>query len=104
MRRQSESAKNGKSNDTGVDVSPWRTLFRLARPLRARILIIICLEALSTGATVGLPASPLVDSVSRIWTSLTRTLKPNLKTKGMKRSTTIEGVHPTEFAIVSHHS
>lgn len=44
--------KNGEGKDAGVEVSPWRTLFRLARPFRARILIIILLAALSTGATL----------------------------------------------------
>lgn len=31
---------------------PWRTLFKLARPFRARVLIIILLAALSTAATL----------------------------------------------------
>jgi ABC-type multidrug transport system fused ATPase/permease subunit len=35
-----------------VEVSPWRTLFRLSRPFRARILIIILLATLSTTATL----------------------------------------------------
>lgn len=35
-----------------VDSSPWRTLFRLARPFWSRILIIVCLAALSTAASL----------------------------------------------------
>ena len=61
MSHQSESEGNDESKDAGVDVSPWRTLFRLARPLRARILIIIFLAALSTGATL---IEPLVYRVA----------------------------------------
>lgn len=52
MSRQSKSDKNGESKDAGVEVSPWRMLFKLARPFRLRILIIIFLAALSTGATL----------------------------------------------------
>ena len=35
-----------------MDLSPWRTLFGLARPFRPRIFIIILLAALSTGASL----------------------------------------------------
>ena len=52
MPHQSKSEKNGESKDVALDVSPWRTLFRLASPFRARILIIIWLVALSTAATL----------------------------------------------------
>src|SRR5882724_3417939 len=52
MSTQSSSEKNGEGKEAGVEVSPWRTLFRLARPFRARILIIILLAALSTAATL----------------------------------------------------
>jgi ATP-binding cassette subfamily B protein len=40
------------SNSTRVDISPWRTLFNLARPFRSRILIIVCMAALSTAASL----------------------------------------------------
>ena len=52
MSHQSSSEKNGEGKDAGVEVSPWRMLFRLARPFRARILIIILLATLSTTATL----------------------------------------------------
>jgi len=52
MPHQSKSERNGESKDVASDVSPWRTLFRLASPFRARILIIIWLVALSTAATL----------------------------------------------------
>jgi ATP-binding cassette, subfamily B, bacterial len=61
MPQQSKSEKNGESKDVAVEVSPWRTLFRLANPFRARILIIICLVALSTGATL---VEPLIYRVA----------------------------------------
>jgi ABC-type multidrug transport system fused ATPase/permease subunit len=43
---------SNESKTAGVDISPWRTLFSLARPFRSRILIIICLAALSTAASL----------------------------------------------------
>ena len=52
MPHQSKSGRNGESKDAEVEAGPWRTLFRLAQPFRARILIIIGLVALSTGATL----------------------------------------------------
>jgi len=42
-------------NDNQVapaDISPWRTLYQLARAFRGRVLIIICLAALSTAASL----------------------------------------------------
>jgi hypothetical protein len=39
MPHQSKSGRNGESKDAVVEAGPWRTLFRLARPFRARILI-----------------------------------------------------------------
>ena len=51
MPRQSKPEENDESK-TAVDSSPWRTLFRLARPFRSRILIIVFLAALSTGASL----------------------------------------------------
>ena len=47
MSHQSKSEKNGESK---VAVSPWRTLFGLARSFRGRVVVIISLAALSTGA------------------------------------------------------
>ena len=41
-----------KQNTQNKDVSPWRTLFRLARPFWSRVLIIVFLAALSTGASL----------------------------------------------------
>ena len=52
MLHQSKSETNGEGENPGVEVSPWRTLFTLARPFRGRILIIILLAALSTAATL----------------------------------------------------
>jgi ATP-binding cassette, subfamily B, bacterial len=52
MSRRSNPKENRKSGDATMDLSPWRTLFRLARPFRPRILIIILLAALSTGASL----------------------------------------------------
>jgi hypothetical protein len=52
MSQRSLSERDGEAEDAGGEVSPWRTLLRLARPFRARSLSIICLAALSTGATV----------------------------------------------------
>jgi ABC-type multidrug transport system fused ATPase/permease subunit len=52
MSRQSTSETNGESQDNKADISPWRTLFGLARPFRARILFIILVAALSTAATL----------------------------------------------------
>ena len=44
--------RNGQSTATAKELSPWRTLFRLAYPFRTRILVIIVLAALSTAATL----------------------------------------------------
>src|SRR6267142_5204838 len=52
MPHQSKSGRNGESKDAEVEAGPWRTLIRLAHPFRTRILIIIGLVALSTGATL----------------------------------------------------
>src|SRR6185312_10584151 len=52
MSHQSQSEKNDESKEAEVQVSPWRTLFTLARPFRFRILIIILLAALSTAASL----------------------------------------------------
>lgn len=48
----SQQSKAGETLEGAVTVAPnpWQTLFHLARPFRARILIIICLAALSTAA------------------------------------------------------
>jgi ABC-type multidrug transport system fused ATPase/permease subunit len=46
MSRQSKSKENSQN------VSPWRTLFRLAQPFWSRVLIIVFLAALSTGASL----------------------------------------------------
>jgi ATP-binding cassette subfamily B protein len=53
------SDKSVKNNLTGVN--PWRTLLRLARPLRGRILAIILLAALSTAAAL---VEPLIYRVA----------------------------------------
>ena len=45
------SKKNGKS-DRPEGLSPWRMLFRLARPFRMRILVVVLLAALSTTASL----------------------------------------------------
>jgi ABC-type multidrug transport system fused ATPase/permease subunit len=61
MSRQSTSKTNGENQEFGADISPWRTLFGLGRPFRARILIIILVAALSTAATL---VEPLIYRVA----------------------------------------
>ena len=61
MPPQPDSPGNAQSKDNGAEVSPWRTLFRLARPFRARMLVIISLAALSTSATL---VEPLIYRVA----------------------------------------
>ena len=55
------SDTNGKSKGATGDISPWRTLLSLAHPFRARVLVIICLAALSTGASL---VEPLIYRVA----------------------------------------
>src|ERR1051325_4552332 len=52
MCEQSKLEKNTNIEETTVQISPWYTLFKLAGPFRSRILAIISLAALSTGASL----------------------------------------------------
>src|ERR1041385_8919093 len=52
MSEQSKLEKNTNIEETTVQISPWYTLFKLAGPFRSRILAIISLAALTTGASL----------------------------------------------------
>ncbi len=58
QRSKTEKAREGLDQ---LAPSPWRTLFRLARPFRARALVIVFLAALSTAASL---VEPLIYRVA----------------------------------------
>src|SRR6516225_3592691 len=51
MSQSSRAQRDLNEADT-AEISPWHTLLQLARPFRGHVLIIICLAALSTTASL----------------------------------------------------
>ena len=86
-----------------VTPSPWRTLFRFAYPFRIRILVIILLAALSTGATLIEPLiyRVAVNDVAGLFVGQAQ--DENSQPEEESNSSDDPGVKPIYFEAAAYH-